>query len=154
MGGWQTLEQRRTYARKRKRENRRKFLAGKSCVRCGSTERLEVDHIDPSTKVTHTFWDYSEKKRAEELKKCQVLCRSCHLKKSATDRGHIAGGRCGSRYKYEVLKCRCDLCRECKKAVRSWSKGRITTKQYRAICKDLKRRGLENHASKNRGRGG
>lgn len=52
------------------------------CKNCGSSEKLEVDHIDPSTKISNTVWTWTEKRRNLELEKCQVLCRPCHIQKS------------------------------------------------------------------------
>lgn len=51
------------------------------CVRCGSTEDLQVDHKDPSQKVNHRVWSWSAERREAELAKCQVLCRPCHVEK-------------------------------------------------------------------------
>lgn len=55
---------------------------------CGDTTRLEVDHIDPSTKVLNPFevWTRKKESRDAELAKCQVLCHICHSKKTAADR--------------------------------------------------------------------
>ena len=53
------------------------------CARCGANENLEVDHIDPLTKVSHNVWTWAEEKRLEELAKCQVLCHNCHVEKSS-----------------------------------------------------------------------
>lgn len=55
------------------------------CVRCGSTNRLEVDHRDPTKKVTHLIWSFSKERLEAELAKCQVLCHDCHLRKTAFD---------------------------------------------------------------------
>lgn len=55
------------------------------CRKCGSSENLEVDHIDRSQKVTHRIWTWAEDKRAAELAKCQVLCRVCHREKSVAE---------------------------------------------------------------------
>lgn len=52
------------------------------CVLCKSDLDLEVDHIDRDTKVEHRIWSWSAERREAELKKCQVLCRSCHLEKT------------------------------------------------------------------------
>lgn len=52
---------------------------------------LQLDHIDAAQKVTHNIWAWSEVKRDLELKKCQVLCRSCHRKKT-TDNNENARG--------------------------------------------------------------
>ena len=55
-----------------------------------------------------------------ELQKCQLLCVSCHMTKTITDRGHSpAKGTHGtiSAYRY----CHCSLCREAKNKVhRQW----------------------------------
>ena len=55
------------------------------CVKCGSSKNLEVDHRDPKKKVHHSIWTWSDKRREAELKKCQVLCRKCHKKKSSEE---------------------------------------------------------------------
>ena len=60
------------------------FLGGE-CVKCDSTENLEVDHIDPKTKSFNLDakniqrkWEILE----IELRKCQLLCKTCHKDKS------------------------------------------------------------------------
>lgn len=53
------------------------------CVICGSMEQLELDHINPEDKITHVVWSLSEGKRNLELSKCQVLCRTCHKRKTS-----------------------------------------------------------------------
>ncbi|MEM1416560.1 MAG: HNH endonuclease [Myxococcota bacterium] len=63
-------------------DRRARFFAGKSCVKCGSVERLELDHIDPAQKVTHSIWSWSQARREAEIAKCQVLCRRCHKRKT------------------------------------------------------------------------
>lgn len=66
------------------------LAANGPCQRCGSWERLEVDHIDPAKKTIFNsarLWDYSEKKRTEELANCQALCHVCHKKKTCLERG-------------------------------------------------------------------
>ncbi|MGW5635712.1 HNH endonuclease [Streptomyces sp. NPDC003832] len=84
---------------------RAEFFAGKSCVRCGSTERLELDHIEPGAKVTHRIWSWSAERRATELAKCQPLCAGCHRSKSdaalAVPHGGGSKGRTG---------CKCEPC--------------------------------------------
>jgi hypothetical protein len=63
-------------------------MADKCCVRCGSTEDLELDHIDPSTKHSESkntsglIWSWCTERREAELAKCQILCKSCHLTKT------------------------------------------------------------------------
>jgi hypothetical protein len=85
------------------------WFAGKSCVQCGSTESLELDHIDPETKVNHRLWSWSAVRREAELAKCQILCRPCHQAKSLAEMGEIR--KHGSIAMYIHHKCRCTACR-------------------------------------------
>ena len=48
----------RDYQRQWVARRRAEFFAGKACVRCGSQERLELDHIDPKLKVAHQIWSW------------------------------------------------------------------------------------------------
>ena len=52
---------------------------------CGSWVDLEVDHVDPSQKVTHRVWTWTAARRAVELAKCRARCKECHSKKSKTE---------------------------------------------------------------------
>lgn len=83
------------------------------CRACGSTERLEVDHIDPASKEREidALWLCSEPVRNAELAKCQVLCRKCHEAKNAREGQARMGGpvRCGSYAGY-IKGCRCAEC--------------------------------------------
>lgn len=72
----------RTYQRERQARLRAEWFAGKQCYRCGSTEKLQLDHRDPGLKVGHSIWSWSRQRREEELAKCQVLCDPCHRWKS------------------------------------------------------------------------
>lgn len=82
---------------------------GGQCCKCGSKEDLQFDHIDPSKKVTHRFWSWSEKRRLEELRKCQLLCGECHrVKTSEENRKEFQHG---TRSMYLERWCRCELCR-------------------------------------------
>lgn len=89
------------------------FNVGDPCVRCGSTENLEIDHVDPfiflvdefltglqpPTKFTHNerlhrmeFCEEDVEFRAGwedyhmEHAKLQILCRPCHIIKTAEER--------------------------------------------------------------------
>ena len=61
---------------------------GSECVKCGTKESLEFDHIDPKTKefsITRKWtrsWDILQ----PELDKCQLLCKECHLEKTKLQR--------------------------------------------------------------------
>lgn len=87
-----TRESQREYQRKWLAQRKADFYKDKSCVQilsngsiCGSIEGLELDHIDPSTKISHNIWSWREERRLAEIAKCQVLCHSCHKTKSAAE---------------------------------------------------------------------
>lgn len=73
------------------------------CIRCGSAEDLQVDHIDAGAKVTHRVWSWSNARRAAELAKCQVLCRSCHSRKTA-ESYEVSYGECHVRAKLTQIQ--------------------------------------------------
>lgn len=85
-------------------------MLGGCCVRCGATEDLEFDHIDPSTKVftisavLSKAWDVL----VTEAAKCQLLCKPCHVAKGAEDRPEP---KHGTYYVYWYWNCRCDPCK-------------------------------------------
>lgn len=57
---------------------------GRCCVRCGSAEELEADHIDSTTKSfpISRLWSVKLDRFLAEIEKCQILCRPCHVLKS------------------------------------------------------------------------
>lgn len=85
-------------------------MLGGCCVRCGATEDLEFDHIDPSTKVfaicagLSKAWDVL----VEEASKTQLLCKPCHVAKGAEDRPEL---RHGTYHVYWYWNCRCQECK-------------------------------------------
>jgi len=109
-----TPELQREYQRKWMIARRAAWLAEHGpCANCGSSERLEVDHIDRKLKALHVgaLWSmaHDNPRRVAELAKCQVLCHACHLLKTRADRQppfiH------GTYPTYDTHRCRCDLCR-------------------------------------------
>lgn len=91
---------------------------GNKCVTCGSTLKLEVDHIDHKNKnftIFSSTWDRPWEETKEELNKCQLLCKNCHLRKTVKDRNYVfvkdtdIHGTLSS-YRY----CKCDQCRKAK----------------------------------------
>lgn len=97
-----------------------KIFLGGVCVRCGSYDFLELDHIDPSTKkwtVSAISW-MSESGFWDEVKKCQLLCETCHIQKTREDRGSKnARETHGTLSSYRYCKCV-----ECRYAKSQWSK--------------------------------
>lgn len=78
--------------------NKDAFYADKSCVECGGTDDLELDHIDPAEKSFNPekLWRMAKDnpKRVAELKKCQVLCEGCHREKTSaylSEKFHVSG---------------------------------------------------------------
>lgn len=117
-----TAETRLRAYEKMKQRRKEYFDINGPCVRCGSFDNLELDHIDPTEKEDHKVWSWSEERRRIELAKCQVLCESCHLEKTKEyfqiyfvkkDNDRV----CGTVNKYWHGHCRCDLC---KAAHREW----------------------------------
>ena len=106
--------------RKRQREwvaKRRKnwFAANGPCRGCGSSENLEMHHIDRTEKEEHRIFSWSKARREVELVKCVVLCHSCHRKETNKQVGtrrpvnHIHGTQTEYR-----RGCRCEPCRTAK----------------------------------------
>lgn len=105
-----TRSEQQKYQREWCAKNRAAFLDGKSCVVCGTTSQLEVDHIEPALKISHNVWSWAPARRAAELAKCQVLCNTHHKAKTRADRPVPEHGTI-SRYG-GIHKCRCDACRK------------------------------------------
>lgn len=116
-------EERRAYHREWKRKRREDWFAGKKCVKCGSAEKLELDHIDRTTKVSHNIWSWTEERRLAEIAKCQVLCEQCHQAKTTSER--IAHGTL-ARY---TNGCRCEPCRAHKVMRRKLEKRRAAARK-------------------------
>lgn len=83
----------REYMARRYEARRIRIIAdlGGACVRCGSDDRLEIDHVDRHRKgfdICRRLAGVAEPKLARELRKCQLLCRNCHEVKTVEERGH------------------------------------------------------------------
>lgn len=104
------LECQRNWIRQRRLDAIAEF--GGQCVKCGSKENLEFDHVDPKTKLVciAVTWSWAEEKRRAELAKCQLLCEECHKAKTAKDRGYKTRPH-GTLTSYKRYSCRCKLCR-------------------------------------------
>lgn len=116
------ITEKRAYQRNWKARRRAEWIdaQGGACAECGSRESLEVDHIDPATKLCNPTLIWSRRKafRDAELAKCQVLCRSCHEDKSWDEAPH------GSRTRYQDHGCRCADCR-------AWNASRVSRQRQR-----------------------
>ena len=79
---YKNKEEQRRYQREWIARRRSEWLSDKACLDCGATSDLEIDHLDPSSKVSHRIWSWETRRREAELAKCVVRCRGCHLRKS------------------------------------------------------------------------
>lgn len=95
----------------RKRAEMIQILGGK-CADCGTTANLEFDHKDRSTKAFNIskMYGYSMDTLKDELAKCQLLCKDCHLIKTKEVDGLKSVHGKNSMYVHH--KCRCSLCTE------------------------------------------
>ena len=89
--------------------NRRKqwFESVGNCKICGSSERLEVHHRDPSVKVSHNVWSWEESRMLEELAKCDPLCNRCHL---AETKKYLSVEHLHGTFGKYMRGCRCEDC--------------------------------------------
>jgi 5-methylcytosine-specific restriction endonuclease McrA len=106
--GYSDPDKQREYTRKWIAARRKEWFEGKQCVSCGSALQLQLDHIDPSKKVSHYIWSWAAERRMKELAKCQVLCSGCHKAKTAKDRADRVEH--GSYTMYHKHHCRCVRC--------------------------------------------
>lgn len=111
--GYLNKEKQRAYCRDWVKKRRQTFFEGKCCVECGSLEPLELDHIDPTTKISNAIWSWREERRLAEISKCQILCKSCHRIK--TNKELTKSWDHGTKTGYDYRGCRCSLCREAHK---------------------------------------
>lgn len=116
MTDYKRYQQRRDYMREYQnawlqRRRRAWIEVNGPCAQCGSSDRLEVDHIDRATKTANpaAIWGWSAERRAAELAKCQVLCHDCHQQKTLAE-FRSAGQPCPSRTAYRG-GCRCGGCK-------------------------------------------
>jgi hypothetical protein len=82
-------------------------LGGK-CAGCGTTENLEFDHVDRAdkTKSIAKLMIGSLENFRKELEKCQLLCSSCHQRKTSSEMSVPHGGGKSGR-----KNCKCRPCK-------------------------------------------
>lgn len=121
-------EKYRKYRREYHARRKDAWFEGKVCAGCGSDENLQLDHVDPSQKVTHRVWFWSQERRDVELAKCQALCAPCHREKTTLQQELTHGytpRQHGERRTYNA-GCRC---RPCKDAAAQYSRDRRARKK-------------------------
>jgi len=109
---WKDKTKKAEYQRERVRSRRLEYATklGGKCAKCGSTNQLEFDHIDPLTKISPKIWSWSIERIEAEILKCQLLCRSCHEQKSVEERNYPERKH-GTNLRYNKDKCRCAECK-------------------------------------------
>ena len=114
-----TAEEQREYQRLWLQARRTQWLKEHGpCALCGSWEKLEVDHEDPTKKITHRVWSWCKEKRDVELAKCRPICEKCHAVKTGNENKERFQILDPSRWKhgtnntYNKHGCRCEQCRK------------------------------------------
>lgn len=102
-------EEFRVYQNQRRQEAIVKL--GGECVDCGSVDKLEFDHVDPSTKefVMADMWTRKQSLIDSELVKCVLRCDLCHINKTNNVDGlsiEHGGGLSGKK------NCPCEPCKD------------------------------------------
>lgn len=76
--GYKNKDKQREYQRMWKATRRESFIGGKPCIECGSYSNLELHHINPNEKESHSIWSWSKIRIEAEMAKCEIRCRKCH----------------------------------------------------------------------------
>lgn len=113
------------YMQKRRATRRLSILKllGNQCSVCGESnlDLLDIDHINPALKtftLSGKGLDSNWNKILQEIKNCQLLCKTCHKHKTRIEGNHKGGHNkiqnveCGMPIKYIRDGCRCDLCKK------------------------------------------
>lgn len=105
----------REYSRRWKARRKAEFFADKVCEECGTDEDLQVDHIIPRRGSKYRqVWLMSKSQMDEEMKLCQILCRTHHAEKTIRDMEITHGFKPythGTFAMYHRHKCRCEPCK-------------------------------------------
>lgn len=118
------LQRLRDFQREWMRRRRSEWIAANGpCAQCGSSDRLEADHKDRTTKVftASAVWGMAldNPNRVAELAKLQVLCHGCHKEKTRSEQTKPLVH--GTDNAYRKKRCRCESCRAAKAAyIREW----------------------------------
>lgn len=130
------VEERRAYQRAWVRRRRAEYFADKCCARCGRMDHLELDHKDPSEKVSHNIWSWSRERREAELAKCQVLCEDCHQEKTDEDLRQMFGElKHGTVSAYRRYGCRCVACKKAEARYKKYRRSGVAQSVERSPVK-------------------
>ena len=107
----------REYFNNRRRERRKKYidLLGGKCSECGDKNDLQFDHKNPERKefIIADKIDAPEDVLLKEVRKCRLLCPTCHKEKTFKKNEHGQNkSRHGTIWRYKKYKCRCNKCVE------------------------------------------
>lgn len=95
-------------------------------MQCGSTEKLQFDHVDWRTKEFTIAPNWAMKDRIAfeaELAKCQLLCTECHDAKTKLDKSEMEPPEFAHGTTYAWMKRKCE-CVPCGSAKRAWNDAR------------------------------
>lgn len=92
--------------RYQKRRSEAIIKLGGKCHKCLSTDGLDIHHKDPSEKsfTLAKGSSYSKQRWDEEVEKCVLLCKACHINE------HNSKAPCGTPQRY-WRGCHCDACK-------------------------------------------
>lgn len=112
----------RQYQREWAAARRAAWFADKTCADCGSSDELELDHVDPQAKVSHRIWSWSAARREPELAKCEPRCHLCHLERTKEQarrrycpQGHDTWEDGGRDSRHHCKRCEREYMREYRK---------------------------------------
>lgn len=122
------------YMLNRYHERRSKTIVslGSKCIDCGSIDNLEIDHKDHLAKTLDIakLWSVAESRYLEEIGKCTLRCKPCHIDKTIRERGKLpAKGTHGTLSSYRY--CKCD---ECKSANAKWNREYKRKRKNKGSC--------------------
>lgn len=122
-------------ARYHRRRNDVLKILGGVCVKCRSTENLEIDHTDPTEKsfsISKALAGWSWSRIESEIQKCQILCKTCHADKTRKDLSKKFNQR--EKWEHGTLggyrHCKC---KKCKTAKSEYSKEYYKRKKHKPL---------------------
>jgi len=85
---WSKTEPGREWRHSRRHDAKQAWLAGRTCVECGTADKIRCTWIDPPGPLPSTarIWACGKKMQAKYLEKCHTLCVCCLRTRSWTTR--------------------------------------------------------------------